>query len=203
MNADETTDRILAAAATLFAERGYVAATTSAIAAAAGVNEVTLFRRFGSKEGLVRTLIAAGSARYSDPQTADIESDSLPTILRTMAQREVRDSAENGGLAIRLAFDARSVPEIRDALGDALPSRMRRFADYLRTFQKEGVLRNNLPAEVIAEAFFALTSSFVMYRIATGSSSFADASEMEQLVDDLLAVFWTGAAGPVVREPES
>lgn len=191
------------AAAALFAERGYVATTTRAIAAAADVNEVTLFRRFGSKEGVVRALIAAGSARYNDPEPADLGSGDLAATLRTMAQREIHDAIENGGLAIRLAFDARSIPEIRDALGDTLPSRMRRFADYLGPFQEEWVLRNDLPAELIAEAFFALTSSFVMYRIATGSASLADVTEIEGLVDDLLVVFWTGAAGPAERKAQS
>ena len=203
MSTNDTIDRILAAAAALFAERGYVATTTRAIAAAAEVNEVTLFRRFGSKEGLVRALIAAGSARYSDPEPAGVGSGDLTTTLRNVAQREIHDAVENGGLAIRLAFDARSVPEIRDALGDTLPGRMRRFADYLRPYQEMGVLRNDLPGELIAEAFFALTSSFVMYRIATGFPSLADVAETERLVDDLLAVFWSGAAGPAMPRAES
>ena len=64
-------------------------------------------------------------------------------------------------------------------------------------------MRNDLPGELIAEAFFALTSSFVMYRIATGFPSLADVAETERLVDDLLAVFWSGAAGPAMPRAES
>ena len=56
MTKQETRSRILAAAAELFGERGYVGTTTSAIADAAGVNEVTLFRHFESKLGIVRAL---------------------------------------------------------------------------------------------------------------------------------------------------
>lgn len=195
MGEDETRDRILAAAATLIAERGYVATTTRAIATAAGVNEVTLFRRFGSKAGVVRALVASGSAREADPDPED-PRDPAGTLC-AMALREVRDAFENGGLAVRLAFDARSVPEIRDALGDALPVRMERFAGYLRSAQATGRLRSDVAAELIAEAFFALTSSFVMYRLATGSAGNADEAESERLVDQLLAIFWSGAAGPV------
>lgn len=194
MGEDETRDRILTAAATLIAERGYVATTTRAIAATAGVNEATLFRRFGSKAGLVRALIGSGSSRRADPDPED--HDKLASTLRAMALREVRDAFENGGLAVRLAFDARSVPEIRDALGDTLPARMARFAGYLRSAQAAGRLRSDVAAELIAEAFFALTSSFVMYRIATGSVGRVDDAEAERLVDQLLAVFWSGAAGP-------
>jgi len=45
--------RILAAAARVYAEFGFRDATTRRIATEAGVNEVTLFRTFGSKEALI------------------------------------------------------------------------------------------------------------------------------------------------------
>jgi len=44
----------LKAAFELFAEKGYEGTTTRSIAKRAGVNEVTLFRNFGSKEALFR-----------------------------------------------------------------------------------------------------------------------------------------------------
>jgi len=44
---------ILAAAAGVFAQYGFLGATTRRIAEAAGVNEVTLFRYFGSKDTLL------------------------------------------------------------------------------------------------------------------------------------------------------
>ena len=47
-------DQLLEAALQVYAESGYHGATTRRIAAAAGVNEVTLFRHFGSKDGLLR-----------------------------------------------------------------------------------------------------------------------------------------------------
>ncbi len=51
-------DQLLDAAARVYAEAGYRGATTRRIAAAAGVNEITLFRQFGSKDVLVREAIA-------------------------------------------------------------------------------------------------------------------------------------------------
>jgi AcrR family transcriptional regulator len=47
-------DRILGAAVRVFEEHGIRGATTRRIADAAGVNEVTLFRHFGSKEKLLK-----------------------------------------------------------------------------------------------------------------------------------------------------
>ena len=46
--------KLLDAAARVYAETGYRGATTRRIAQVAGVNEVTLFRHFGSKDALIR-----------------------------------------------------------------------------------------------------------------------------------------------------
>jgi AcrR family transcriptional regulator len=51
---ESSKDRILAAAFALFAERGFDGTTTQSIAKRAGVNEVTIFRTFGSKKDLFR-----------------------------------------------------------------------------------------------------------------------------------------------------
>ncbi len=52
-------DRILVASLELFSARGYSAVTTKVIAEAAAVNEVTVFRLFGSKDRLFREVFAA------------------------------------------------------------------------------------------------------------------------------------------------
>jgi len=50
-------DRILDAAVALFCERGYKGTTTRAIAVRARVNEVTVFRKFGTKQGLFMAVV--------------------------------------------------------------------------------------------------------------------------------------------------
>jgi AcrR family transcriptional regulator len=51
-------DQLLDAALRVYAESGYHGATTRRIASAAGVNEITLFRHFGSKDLLLREALA-------------------------------------------------------------------------------------------------------------------------------------------------
>lgn len=48
----ETRERIMGIALKLFSEQGYYSTTTKEIAEKAGLNEITLFRHFGSKENL-------------------------------------------------------------------------------------------------------------------------------------------------------
>ncbi len=51
------TDKILEAAMVIFARNGYNGATTKKIAEEAGVNEITIFRKFKSKENLLKMVI--------------------------------------------------------------------------------------------------------------------------------------------------
>jgi AcrR family transcriptional regulator len=85
-------DQLLEAAARLYAEAGYRGATTRRIALQAGVNEITLFRHFGSKDVLIREAIAR--AGFS------IESQALPDQPRDPS-RELKDWAKAHIAALR------------------------------------------------------------------------------------------------------
>ena len=60
-------DHLLVAAAQVYAEGGYHGATTRRIASVAGVNEITLFRHFGSKDVLLREALARCHSEDSVP----------------------------------------------------------------------------------------------------------------------------------------
>ncbi|MDQ2670853.1 MAG: TetR/AcrR family transcriptional regulator [Gemmatimonadota bacterium] len=53
MSTESARERLLSAAARVYAEHGYAGTTTRRVAEAAGVNEVTLFRHFGTKDRLL------------------------------------------------------------------------------------------------------------------------------------------------------
>ncbi|HEY3757676.1 MAG TPA: TetR/AcrR family transcriptional regulator [Opitutaceae bacterium] len=75
----DTDSRILAAAEKVFAEKGLDAATTRQIAKAAGVNEVTLFRRFRSKSALLSLVVGRTFGRQAAaeplPLTGSLRGD--------------------------------------------------------------------------------------------------------------------------------
>lgn len=187
-----TRERILRAAAELFAERGYIGTTTSAIAAAAGVNEVTVFRHFESKAGIVRA-IGSGldvSEHEYPPREVIVEGDVRAT-LRGLAALEIASAVTSGALVLRLSFDARTVPELREAMGAVSSSNVQRLTDWLQDEQARGELRPDLPAPLLAEAFFSLTSTLVMSRMAIGVPG-PDDAEIEQMAERNTRLLWSG-----------
>lgn len=81
MTTDDTHDRILKAALDLFSRNGYTGTTTHEIAERAGVNEVTLFRHFGSKKKIFKEAVkwmvvgTVGSVEPSVDFTGDLRED--------------------------------------------------------------------------------------------------------------------------------
>ena len=73
MSIKDTKNRILDAALDLFSEKGYEASTTKEIAERAVVNEVTLFRHFGSKENIFVQLVERETNIREDIQHLDLE----------------------------------------------------------------------------------------------------------------------------------
>ena len=193
--AADTAEKILDAAAELFAERGYAATTTRLIAERAGVNEVTIFRRFENKLGVLRLL----AERFAREQSAPLVMDAVPdpedtrATLLAMARREVANTVRNGGVALRLAFDARSVPEVAELLGEGPRLGIQALAKYMADRQAAGELRDDIDPLVMAEAYGALTSSYVMYRVVMGVIDKPEDMTSDETVEKLFDLFWSGA----------
>lgn len=108
---EEIRNRILAAAARVYTQYGFRGATTRLIAAEAGVNEVTLFRTFGSKAQLLQAMlhsqVDATSTPLLSPDADDPEAEltrwcvavlgylrgHAPMIRKTIAEAEERPDA--------------------------------------------------------------------------------------------------------------
>ena len=71
----EIRDRILEAAKRVYAKHGFRGATTRRIADAAGVNEVTIFRLFGSKSALLEEAVRQSEARTTRPTHAELPDE--------------------------------------------------------------------------------------------------------------------------------
>lgn len=193
VDATDARSRILEAAVELFGQRGYSATTTRSIAQRAGVNEVTLFRLFQSKRGLLQTLAEVISSA-TEPVELDPSAD-LRHTLKAHARREVGQTERFGACALRLAFDAPSVPEVAEAMNSRLGpvGGLAELTDYFTEVQRRGQLRRDLAPEVLAEAFTSLTGSFLMARRVMGiRPDHNPIATIEALVD----VFCDGATAP-------
>jgi AcrR family transcriptional regulator len=117
----DTRSSILNAAVQVFSQHGFRGSTTRRIADAASVNEVTIFRYFGSKEALLQEAIRGSDVdAFLNPLPADPEN---PALELTQWCTAVVDHLHQRSSVIRKCMgEMDERPELGDHAGEA-PSR--------------------------------------------------------------------------------
>ena len=154
-------ERLLDAAAEVFAREGLRAATTREIAQVAGVNEVTLFRLFQSKQNLLTSVL---EQVFAEPPVAlprkagsAIANGELAEILQEyVAHFSARISRNLSLLRVLMGeiqhFQEHEVKVIR---GIFLPERQL-MIDRLRAGQDGGLVRRDVDPVIVADQLKAL-----------------------------------------------
>jgi AcrR family transcriptional regulator len=136
-------DHILDAAIAVVIARGYTGATTREIAAKAGINEVTLFRRFESKARLVQAAIhreLAQTAETLEAPTGDLEADLLAVLERYCATY-----SSHGGLPLVIILEVSRNPELADLIAEPAAAQVA-LRTLIASYQADGQLVDEPPA---------------------------------------------------------
>ena len=141
-----TKARLIEAATQVFASAGLQGATTREIARVAGVNEVTLFRHFTSKEQLLEAVIEntlvlqTEALAHPDEWTQDLRID-----LIHYAQLYNKMLVAQEDLIRTFIGEAKRHPDAaRRIMQDAAKSLKAKLVAYLRHSQTRGIVRSDL-----------------------------------------------------------
>ena len=180
-------EQVFSATIAILVRHGYENATTKAIAAAAGIHEATLFRKYGSKFDLMDQAIQHQLAdtplnhlRY----TGALEADLL-AILRAY----VAVSETHGEIMLLLFTEAARDPSLGSFLQTPLHN-MQPVLDIIARYQAEGLLREEPPFATV----YALIGPIMLGNIAerTSARTSADASLPELDLNQYLDYFLYG-----------
>ncbi len=190
---EDTRQRILQAARQLFSEVGYALATTRLIAEAAGVNEVTLFRHFGSKKALLIACFGEIDATgFTATFKAELSGEYFSDIL-VMARHQVSDMRANVEVLRMLLCDVRSVPELRQLLLAGGHGNLARLGAYFQKQIEAGVIRQDLSAQALAIAFDSLFSSSVLFEYVF-RDTIVPRQSIDEFIEPLADLFARGTA---------
>lgn len=150
-----TEEKIIEAAIQLVKELGYKGATTRKIAEAAGLNEVTLFRHFGNKKGLIQAIIDKFS--YVDFITNTLEKEIVWDVhkdLRMMATLYQTQLEQKRDVILISIKEAGAFPEL-DRLISHVPIQYKKLlADYFQQMVENGKIRKTDPVAAATNFFF-------------------------------------------------
>ena len=188
--ADETRQRILQAAAMVFAEKGYARATTRALAAAAEVNEVTLFRHFGSKENLFAAVIEQfGGPAIKGALEGALSGEYRPDLV-TVGTRLLHLLIERKDAVRLMLCEATHFPEVQAVMVQN-PRQIRRLLAEIVQKQIEQDRARPLHPEVMAQAFAGMLFSYALVEELFGDSIAPELSR-EEVVAQFVDIFVNG-----------
>lgn len=156
--------RIINAALSLFSANGITATTTKEIAEKAGVNEVTLFRQFGSKQGLLLSVIQeAPLIKTMQVALSDIPGANNPIKAYSSASLELLEQVPQL-LRSLIGESGQAPPENHQALAQTLFKANQQTVGYLRGEQF------NQPELTVEESAKLLNTLLIGYALISTSS---------------------------------
>lgn len=195
--AEQLHDRILDAAAELFAKHGYGETSIEAIAAHAGIGKLTLYRRFGDKD----TLYQAVAVRMSEQRRAEMAEigeaeGSLSEVLTAVGRRLLDIVLLPESIAFhRIVFaDAARLPELCARMyQDTPPDAPDPIRAIFRRFAVGGVLRVD-DIGLLEKHFVQAIIGQPLLRTLLGGPTMGE-YEREEHVRKAVDLFLHGAAG--------
>ena len=157
----DTRNKIMQAASDLFASKGYSGTTTRAIAENAEVNEVTIFRHFGSKDNLAREIMnqfggMAIAENLENHLSGDYRKDLLligKMMLTVMTERND---------AMRMAIcEAGHFPEFQEVVAENPRQLRQMLARYFQSLMENNKIHKGHP-ELLAQAFLGMFFSYTV-----------------------------------------
>lgn len=183
---DSTTERILAATLQVYTEAGYRGTTTRRIAQEAGVNEITLFRQFGTKEALVKAALSRTYQEVSpvelgdplDPE-AELYEWAISTYLHWYAGRH---------LISKVLSDLVEHPELAPDICEEPGCKHAMLSGYLDRLRERGLATGEFYSDAAAGMLLGSVFSHAIWRDHFGKPDLPPTEEVvRQYVKLLLA----------------
>ncbi|MDC7225928.1 MAG: helix-turn-helix domain containing protein [Spirochaetales bacterium] len=184
-------EKIFRAVLKVISEKSYIGASTKQMAEEAGVSEITLFRKYGTKAGIVKTAVKymvdinkiAFEIRYTGNLNADLIR--VVDIFRDMINKNIH-------FMIVLFSDLPRVEELRDVL--ELPGSITEsFGEMIKEYHNEGFLFEEHPRQTMS----ALIGPLIYDRILSGVMNKNISNQMESR--EYVKLFLTGRKKKVIR----
>lgn len=159
---DDHRHRIIEAAARVYAQHGWRGATTRRIADEAGVNEVTLFRQFGSKHALLDQMMQLCARRDSSPSMPRTPKDPENDLLQWVVNQHEKISTMRS-IVRQMMSDAEERPDVAGCASHGPSAAAAQLREYVVQLRRHGWIPESgdvTPAEVRAAVTMLMGALF-------------------------------------------
>jgi TetR/AcrR family transcriptional regulator, mexJK operon transcriptional repressor len=177
----------------VFFESGYADTTMQMIAVRAGASKETLYRHFGSKEGLFAEIVETRAKSFLDDLDENFERpDSVEGVLRNLGLRMLDTMVGDEGISLCrvVVAEASRNPELGEIFFARGPDRVRaRLAEFLAAARARGELSCADPTLAARVFLGAIVTSYHLTRLVLQSPPVATREEVRAHVDEVVDMF--------------
>jgi TetR/AcrR family transcriptional regulator, repressor for uid operon len=163
--ADDTAQRLVEAAAAVFAKKGYDGATVAEIARRAGLTTGAIYSRFTGKAELL-----AAAVQDSVPEqfrvlfAESVPAGRVPDILQAVGTQLVScPSTGQTDLLLEAVVAGRRDPEVAAVVRDALAVRKARWAELIEASKAVGAMDPDVDTDAVVHFIHAVGLGFLAY----------------------------------------
>ena len=195
--ADALRERLLRAAAAVFARQGYDGTKIMDIVRESGLSTGAVYGRFRSKNDLLREAIVTQSAR-----TARLgpEVDRVADLITAVATRTADPLSDTEALRLEAYVTARREPEVAAAIDESYRVFRRRLAPLVAEAQVDGTVSDDVDADAVLFLVRILNLGLLLHR-GSGLPGPDDAA-WQALVDRIVASFGAPEASGPAADPD-
>lgn len=153
---EETRERLLRAAAAVFARLGYQKASIGDITAEAGLSSGSIYGHFGSKAELFVATLRTHSAREIERLLGGGDAIDVAALITDRGSALDRPRAAEGSLVVEAIVAAKHDPKVAELLLDAFGRRERAFAELLRGAQASGQIDASVAPDAAARLILVI-----------------------------------------------
>ena len=159
----EIKQRILTAAARVYSQHGFRGATTRLIATEAGVNEVTLFRTFGSKAELLQAMLQSQVSAHAAPILSDDISNPQETLSEWCASL-IEYVREHAHMIRKTIAEAEERPDAACAACEGPSTAGVSLTLYVERLVESGAAEQNVDIHTAVSMFMSAIFGDALYR---------------------------------------
>ncbi|MEV5573579.1 helix-turn-helix domain-containing protein [Spirillospora sp. NPDC052269] len=158
LTSEEARERLLAAAAEVFVERGYSGTATSEIARRAGLSTGAIYSRYASKAELLADAIKA----YIPGELARLISDGVPgvpvqDVVQHLGEELPHRPRQIAAMLVEGAAAARRDPRVAEIFAGELTAHLEAVEGLVAAAQQEGAVDASLPSGALARFLLAVS----------------------------------------------
>lgn len=186
LTAEETRERVLDAAAGVFADQGFEGARMAQIAKAAGLSVGAIYNHYESKAELLAAVVERDSAHELGLLLASGEPAGVLELI-ARSGKGLNECPTQAPLLAELILAARRDPDAAQSLTREVAERERMMADFIRFGQRTGEVVGDV--DPVAVARFCLMLGLGSQLVRALERPGADPGAWDSLIDRLVEVF--------------